>query len=58
VYVGDHVRLRLQIGLRGADPAEVVVKRPAGAPLAGLAPGEPVALAWAPHHARAFRPEE
>jgi putative spermidine/putrescine transport system ATP-binding protein len=58
VYVGDHVRLRLTIGQRGADAAEMVVKRPAGAPLAGLVPGEQVALAWAPHHARAFRPEQ
>jgi putative spermidine/putrescine transport system ATP-binding protein len=58
VYGGDHVRLRLRIGQRGADPAEMVVKRPAGAPLAGLVPGEAVALAWAAQHARAFRPEE
>ena len=56
-YLGDHVRLQLRIGVRGADPADVLVKRPAGAPSTSLAPGSTVALAWQPHQARAFRPE-
>jgi len=57
VYGGDHVRLRLRVGFPGAAPAEVVVKRPAGAPLRGLAPGAPASVAWQPHHARAYLPE-
>jgi hypothetical protein len=35
----------------------MIVKRPAGAPMAGLAPGQPASLAWQAHHARAFEPE-
>ena len=57
VYGGDHVRLRLRIGFPGAAPADVVVKRPAGVPLRGLAPGAPASVAWQPHHARAYVPE-
>ena len=29
----------------------------AGVPLSGLEPGQPAAIAWQPHHARAFRPD-
>ncbi|MCW3473032.1 ABC transporter ATP-binding protein [Limobrevibacterium gyesilva] len=57
IYQGDHIRLRLQVGLPGSAPAEVVVKRPAGVPMAGLVPGEAAAIAWQPYHARAFQPE-
>jgi putative spermidine/putrescine transport system ATP-binding protein len=57
VYRADHIRLRLLVGLPGASLAEVMVKRPAGVPLAGLAPGEPAAIAWQPDHALAFQPE-
>jgi ABC-type Fe3+/spermidine/putrescine transport system ATPase subunit len=57
IFQGDHIRLRLEVGLPGAPPSAVSVKRPAGVPLAGLQPGQPAAIAWQPHHARAFRPE-
>jgi len=53
-YLGDHVRLLLRVGLPGFPQAELAVKRPAGAPMAGMEPGLPAALAWQPHHARAF----
>jgi len=53
-YLGDHVRLLLRVGVPGFPAAEVAVKRPAGVPMAGLEPGLPAALAWQPHHARAF----
>ncbi len=53
IYLGDHLRLRLSLGGGG----EVVVKRPAGAGMAGLAPGRPAAIAWQAHHALTFRPE-
>jgi len=56
-FHGDHVRLALEAGLPGAAPATLIVKRPAGAPLGGLAPGQPAAIAWQAHHARAFEPE-
>ena len=54
VYLGDHVRLLLRVGVPGAATVEVAVKRPAGATLAGLQPGLPAAVAWQPHHARVF----
>jgi putative spermidine/putrescine transport system ATP-binding protein len=59
IYLGDHVRLRLSIGDRGAatPSAEITVKRPAGAAIAGMAVGQDASLAWEPHHAHAFRPE-
>ena len=59
IYLGDHLRLRLSLGDRSMAQAdtEITVKRPAGAGLAGLVPGDEVALAWEPHHAQAFRPE-
>ena len=53
-YLGDHARLLLRVGVPGAPSADVVIKRPAGAPLAGLQPGQPAAVAWQSHHARAF----
>ena len=57
-YLGDHARLLLRVGLPGHKPVEVAVKRPAGAPLAGLVPGAAAALAWQPHHARLFPLDE
>jgi putative spermidine/putrescine transport system ATP-binding protein len=57
VFQGDHIRVRLEVGLPGAPPASVMVKRPAGVPMTGLEPGQPAAVAWQPYHARAFRPE-
>jgi putative spermidine/putrescine transport system ATP-binding protein len=57
-YLGDHARLLLRVGLPGHPPGEVAVKRPAGAPLAGLAPGVVASLAWQPHHARLFPLDE
>jgi putative spermidine/putrescine transport system ATP-binding protein len=44
--LGDAVRLRLLLGAGEA----LVVRRPAGVAIAGLSPGEPVAVAWQPHH--------
>ena len=54
IYLGDHIRLLLRVGAPGFPTAEIAVKRPAGVPMAGLEPGLPAALAWQPHHARAF----
>jgi len=54
VYLGDHVRLLLRVGVAGGPSVEVAVKRPAGVPLRGLEPGLPAAVAWQAHHARAF----
>jgi len=53
-YLGDHVRLLVRVGIGGWPMVDVAVKRPAGAPMAGLEPGRPVSLAWQSHHARAF----
>jgi ABC-type Fe3+/spermidine/putrescine transport system ATPase subunit len=44
---GDHVRLTLSLGA-----ATLLVTRPVGAPLGGLAPGRKAAVAWQPMHAR------
>ncbi len=57
VFRGDHVRLRLLVGLPGAVPAELMVKRPAGAPTGGMGPGDSVAVAWQGMHALALQPE-
>ena len=57
IFQGDHIRLRLDVGLPGTPVSRITVKRPAGVPLTGLQPGEPAAIAWQPQHARAFRPE-
>ncbi len=54
IYLGDHIRLLLRVGAPGFPTTEITVKRPAGVPMAGLEPGLPAALAWQPHHARAF----
>ncbi len=54
IYLGDHIRLRLDIGAPGTL---ITVKRPAGAPMTGLTPGGTAAVAWQPYHARAFRPD-
>ncbi len=51
---GDHTRLRLSLAERAGANAEIIVRRPAGVPLTGLAPGQPAAIAWQPYHARAF----
>jgi ABC-type Fe3+/spermidine/putrescine transport system ATPase subunit len=48
---GDHVRLTLRLGADGGRPAALLVKRPAGAVLTGLTPGQNAAVAWQPHHA-------
>ncbi len=50
IYQGDHIRLRVNAG---TPATPITIKRPAGAPLT-LAPGQPAALAWQAHHARAF----
>ncbi len=47
---GDHVRLTLMLGT--GTPAMLVVTRPAGVPLAGLAAGQMAAVAWQARHAR------
>jgi putative spermidine/putrescine transport system ATP-binding protein len=57
IYLGDHIRLRLDIGLPGAAPVPITVKRPAGAPMTGLQPGGTASVAWQSYHARAFRPD-
>ena len=54
---GDHVRLELALGAPGSPPATLVVTRPEGAPLAGLAPGQNAAIAWQPWHARVLPPD-
>lgn len=54
IYLGDHLRLRLAIG----SGREITVKRPVAAGAAGLAPGRAASVAWQPHHAQAFPPEE
>jgi putative spermidine/putrescine transport system ATP-binding protein len=53
LYFGDHVRVRLAIG----ENAELTVKRPAAAGMAGFSVGQPVAVAWQDFHALAFRPD-
>lgn len=53
IYLGDHVRLRLEIGNGG----EIMAKRPAAAGTSGLSVGGQAAVAWQPQHARAFLPE-
>ena len=50
---GDHVRLTLALG--EGTPATLLVTRPIGAPLSGLAPGQRAAIAWQPRHARLLR---
>lgn len=51
-FRGTHLRLVLDFAGH-----ELVVLRPAAAPMAGLTPGADVAIAWQPEYARAFRPE-
>jgi putative spermidine/putrescine transport system ATP-binding protein len=51
VYLGDHLRLRLALA---GGSATLLVKRPSVAGMAGLAPGEAVAVAWQSSHALAF----
>ncbi len=51
-FRGNHLRLVLDFAGQ-----TLLVMRPAAAPMAGLRPGEEVAIAWQPHHARAYRPE-
>ena len=47
---GEQVRLTLAFGA-----AQLLVTRPAGAPLSGLAPGGQAAVAWHPTHARLLK---
>jgi putative spermidine/putrescine transport system ATP-binding protein len=49
VFLGDHVRLLLEIGRGGM----LVAKRPAGSRMPR--PGGPAAVAWDPYAAFAFR---
>ena len=55
VFLGDHLRLRLQVGQPGRKLAEMVVKRPAGVPVGSLKPGQ-ASVAWQPYQAWAFAP--
>ena len=50
VHLGDHVQLRVRLAAGG----EVLVRRPASQPTAGLRPGRAALLAWQPAHATAF----
>ena len=50
VHLGDHVQLRVRLAAGG----EVLVRRPASQPTAGLRPGRAALLAWPPAHAIAF----
>lgn len=52
-YQGDHYRIRLALG----GEAEIIVRRPATAGLAGLVVDRPAAVAWQGPHAWAFFPE-
>ena len=54
IYLGDHVRAR--VGLPGMD--DFTVKRPIDEAHRLPAVGEPVELAWAPEHCRAFARED
>jgi len=64
-FLGADLGLRLRVawqrgqwsGMDARAAAEIIVRRPAGIGLAGLAPGETSALAWRPTDALAFRPE-
>lgn len=65
VFLGADLSLRLRVawqrgqwaGMDARAAAEIIVRRPAGIGLAGLAPGDTAALAWRPTDALAFRPE-
>jgi putative spermidine/putrescine transport system ATP-binding protein len=48
-FRGDHLRLLVDVA-----GTRVVVKRPTVVPMATLAPGSALSLAWQPHHARAL----
>ncbi len=50
VNLGDHLRLRFR--LQGGG--ELLVRRPASQPTAGLRPDRPALLAWQAAHAVAF----
>ncbi len=50
VHLGDHLRLRFRL----AGGGELLVRRPASQPTAGLRPGRPALLAWQAEHAVAF----
>jgi ABC-type Fe3+/spermidine/putrescine transport system ATPase subunit len=49
-FAGATTRLHALIG----TGAELIVDRPTAAMLRGLVPGQPVAVAWQPHHAIAY----
>jgi putative spermidine/putrescine transport system ATP-binding protein len=57
LYLGDHLRIRLRVGHGERTADELVVKRPALADTRGIAVGQPVSVAWQPHHALAFKTE-
>ena len=54
IYLGDHVRAR--VALPGHE--EFTIKRPIDEAHRLPAIGEPVELAWAPEHCRAFARED
>ncbi len=53
VHLGDHLRLRFRLHGGG----ELLVRRPASQPTAGLRPDRPALLAWQAAHAVAFAQE-
>ena len=55
MFKGDMMHLRLSIGAGPGPRADIIVKRPAGAPMGGLRPGRAVAVAWQADHGLAFR---
>ena len=54
VHLGDHLRLRFRL----AGGGELVVRRPASQPTAGLRADRPALLAWQATHAVAFRQDD
>ena len=54
VHLGDHLRLRFRL----AGGGEVLVRRPASQPTAGLRTDRPALLAWQATHAIAFPQDE
>jgi putative spermidine/putrescine transport system ATP-binding protein len=65
VFLGADLCVRLRVawqrgqwaGMDARAAAEMIVRRPAGMGVAGLAPGDTAALAWRPTDALAFQPE-
>lgn len=55
MFKGDMMHLRLSIGAGPGPRADIIVKRPAGAPMGGFLPGRAVAIAWQADYGLAFR---